>query len=288
MNEQAINEHLHKATYEALASYVVGIAILDNTAIGTGTLISYRGKRYVLTAEHVITGTTIETIRFWFRPPQAITVKAAKDTTDAEIGEAKVGLLVPIVGFSTSTVADIAILEIDPKFEMPVGAEFYDVSKSAPFSKWQPEELEGLTLFIFGFPTDNSRAFDRVGNSVRRFLGATIFLSKFDLATTAPPSWKGLASSIDPSKDFLFSYTIPDVESIQPRGFSGGGVWIASDTAGRPLWTSEPRLIGVIHTYFKSRGLIAASQMPVVLSVLRDHIKHAQNETQNKPEVHPQ
>jgi S1-C subfamily serine protease len=64
MDQQAIEVHLRKAAVEAIASYTVGIAVLDNTAIGTGTLISYLGKRYVLTAKHVIAGAAIETIRF--------------------------------------------------------------------------------------------------------------------------------------------------------------------------------------------------------------------------------
>jgi hypothetical protein len=199
--------------------------------------------------------------------------KAAKDATDADFGKGTVGALLPIVAYSTSTDADIAVLEIDPRFELPAGAEVYDLSKSTPFADWQPQGLDGLSLFVFGFPVENSRTISRVGNKEQRYLGAATFESRYFAETNAPEKWSGLTHKVDPAKDFLFEYTAPDEDSMHPAGFSGCGVWVASDIPGRPVWTSEPVLLGVVHRYFKSRGLIAATQMPVVLSVLRDHVE---------------
>lgn len=264
--------HLRKAAVEAIASHTVGIAVLDNTAIGTGTLVSYLGKRYVLTAKHVIAGAAIETIRFWPRPPRAMIEKAAKDATDADYGRETVGVLFPVAAYSTSSEADIALLEIDARFELAAGAEFYDLSRSAPFGDWRPEGLDALLLLIFGYPTENSRPLRRVGNMEQRFLGATAFESRYFAESNEPEKWKGLPYQLDPAKDFLFDYPQPIEDAMHPRGFSGCGVWVPCDIPGRPVWTSEPVLLGVTHTYLKSRGLIAATQMPVIFSVLRDHV----------------
>lgn len=271
MEEQGIQEHLRKAVVEAIASRTVGIGVLNNTGIGTGTLIGHRGKRYVLTAEHVITGAAIETMRFWFRPPRAMIDKAAKDASPAELGKGTVGDLVPIVAHSTSDVADLALLEIDPRFELPPGTEVYDLSMSASFGAWQLQAIDGLSLFVFGFPIENSRTISKIGNKERRYLGTAWFQSQYREEINAPDKWSSITSKFDASKDFLFEYNAPDYGVMHPGGFSGGGVWAVSEAPGRPVWTSEPVLLGVVLRYFKRRGLLAAAQVPAVFSVLRDH-----------------
>jgi hypothetical protein len=269
MSEHVLNEHLRKATVEAVATYTVGIAVENNTGIGTGTLITYRDKHYVLTAAHVIGAAKAETIRFWPRPPKAIIEKAAKDTTDEEVGAKTLGQPFPIVAISTTAVVDVAVLEIDPTFELPPGAEFYDLRRSVEFAEWNPERIDGLSLFIFGFPADNSR---EVENTMQRYLGCATFVSPFSKDENAPERWKGL-DNVDSASDFLFTYPISDDWPILPHGFSGSGVWVASDILGRAVWSSEPVLIGVTHSYFRQRKLIAATQLPHVVGVFLEHIQ---------------
>src|SRR5271154_5860074 len=83
MNEtkKTINRFLAQATIETVASFTVGVAANDNTEIGTGTLVSFDGQKFILTAKHVIQNAKDEELRFWLRPPAPIIEKAVKDTT---------------------------------------------------------------------------------------------------------------------------------------------------------------------------------------------------------------
>jgi hypothetical protein len=197
--------------------------------------------------------------------------RAAKDASPAELGKGTVGDLMPIVAHSASAAGDIAVLEIDSRFELPPGTEVYDLSMSAPFGDWQPQKIDGLSLFVFGFPIENSRTISKIGNKERRYLGTAWFQSQYREEINAPEKWSSITSKFDASKDFLFEYNAPDYGVMHPGGFSGSGVWAVSEAIGRPVWTSEPVLLGVTHTYIERRGLLVATKMPLILTILQDH-----------------
>ena len=254
---------------EAIATYTVGIAVDNNTEVGTGTFVTYREKHYILTVAHLVDGSKPENMRFWPRPPKAIIEKAAKDTTDDEVGAKTLGQHFPIIAKTSTAVVDLAILELDPRFELPAGAEYYDLRRSIEFAKWDPDRLDDLSLFVFGFPHDNSR---QIENSPHRYLGCGSFVSRYRRDANLPECWDGL-DDVVPETGFLFSYPASDDFSIDPIGFSGGGVWVASDRLDRTVWASEPVLIGVAHSYFRHRKLIAATQLPHVVGVFMEHIR---------------
>lgn len=96
-----------------------------------------------------------------------------KDVTDAEIafGRYTSGSTFPITTIIEDAAADLALLKIDPAFELPGAAEYYDLRKSNDFKNWPVEQLDGLSLFMFGFPIDNSRPLLTVGNRTFYFIG---------------------------------------------------------------------------------------------------------------------
>lgn len=265
MSQAKIDEQSHVATIERIARFTVGIAVERNTGVGTGTLISLGPERYIVTAAHVIGDSKPDTIRFWFRPPAPIQEKPAISTTNAEIGGYTAGIHLPIVEVGLDPATDIAILKLEASFCLPDGSDSFNVLKSLELMKWPEEKLDGLSLVLFGFPTDNSRPVHTIGNNTFHFLGCATHVSHYsvDLNRTA---WSKLSSTVSPNKDFVFEYGL-NSENIGPRGFSGSGVWVLASDPGNSIWKPDPLLIGVTHTHFAKYGLLAATKLSAILEM---------------------
>jgi len=78
----------------------------------------------------------------------------------------------PIVDAQLDEVRDVAALRLDPNYILPEGSEFYDMRRSIPLMKWDEQELDELTLLMFGFPIDNSREVTTEGNRKFMFMAA--------------------------------------------------------------------------------------------------------------------
>ena len=245
--------------FENIARYTVGIAADENTGIGTGTLVASDCRRYILTAAHVIGNSDPSTLRFWLRPTDGIVEKAAKDTTDQEVGGYTVGQPIPITEVFRNKQTDTALLLISDSYVLPDGSDIYDVSRSHEFIAWPEDKLNDLSLFLFGFPTDNSRLISVVKDRAFQFVGCASLTSEYStsLNTTA---WSRLPSKVSPHKDFVFLYGNYS-ENIGPRGFSGSGIWIFADDKRRTIWRPDPILIGITHTHFEKAGLLAATKL---------------------------
>jgi len=152
-----INNQFRLATLELIARYTVGIAVENNSGIGTGTLLLIAGEKFILTAAHVVGDSNLEEIRFWMRPPKPIQERAAVDTTNSEIGGFSLGVQLPIVDILKNLGTDIAALKLDSSFVLPKAVEAYDVRKSHQFMNWDDGKLDGLSPVLFGFPVANSR-----------------------------------------------------------------------------------------------------------------------------------
>lgn len=265
MDEREINRNLANATFERIAGYTVGIAVENNTAVGTGTLITDGTNRYILTAAHVIEGTDLSNARFWLRPNSALIERAAANTTDREVGRLTFGVDLPIVKSNVDPPTDIAILTIDEKFVAPESVEFYNLGKSQQVTNWPADSFDGTSIAMFGFPSANSRPVKTVGNNTFCFIGVAMTLSRYSKELN-DEGFKKLSSDVSPEKDFLFTYNGMG-EGIHPRGFSGCGVWIPTETQGHLVWNSDPMLIGVVNRYFPTSNVISATKLPSIVEI---------------------
>lgn len=264
-NDLTIDRFFAQATFETLGSFTIGVAANDNTQIGTGTLVSFDGQKFILTAKHVIQNAKVEELRFWLRPPAPIIEKAVRDTTAKERGATTPGIALPIEYVAQNDVLDIAILRLKADTQLPDGPRFYDLSESSPFSSWDEAKLDGLSLHVFGFPAENSVVLRRVGNHIENFVGTAFFSSRYLRDRNESHSWSGL-EFVSPNKDFLFDYPERAGDNyLAPPGLSGAGVWVQSDGPDA-IWTSRPMLLGVCHRYFERFGLLAATKVSVLLS----------------------
>jgi len=258
-----LDEQYRIATLERIARHTVGIAVNKNTGVGTGSLISSQDKLYILTAAHVIGDSPAERIRFWFRPTTPIKERPAADTTDADVGGYHIGTVLPIDEIQMFPDKDIAILALSGRFTPPDGSEAYHIASSQDVVNWPEQVLDGLSLVVFGFPTDNSRAIARVGDNIFFYIGCASLVSDYssNLNSTA---WPRLPSSLSREKDFVFAYSSYS-EEIGPRGFSGAGVWVLRNDPKNPIWRADPMLIGVTHKHFKGSNLLAATKLSAII-----------------------
>jgi hypothetical protein len=263
MHDFAINEHSRLATLERIAKYTVGIAVHENRGIGTGTFVTDGKGHYILTAAHVIDGADVTAAHFFIRPDKALIEKPAIETTSDEVGSTTVGINIPIIGVARDPDLDVAILTIDPSFVLPEPAEFYQLAKSHDFATWPEEKLDDVSLHIFGFPTANARPIEATEHGTLYFLGAASMLVRYS-ASLNETGFKTLNHTVSKEKDFLFEYTGMR-EGIHPRGFSGCGAWVVTQTQGSRVWSIEPLLVGVVHSYFSRSKVLAATKLPQII-----------------------
>jgi hypothetical protein len=259
MSDSAISDQFRMATLERIARYTVGIAVERNTGVGTGTLVSVGGERFVLTAAHVIGESKPTDIRFWLRPPAPIKEKAAADTKNDEIGGFTLGVQLPISDIWIDRSADIAAMKLDPSFILPVGVDLYNVLGSREFMSWEDSKLDGLSLVLFGFPVENSREVFAQGNRSFRYLGCASHLSKYSVELNSSV-WPKLSSKHSQSRDFAFNY-----DDLNPHGFSGGGVWVLGHDPKKMVWRPDPILVGVVHDYVRRLGILIATKLPAFI-----------------------
>jgi hypothetical protein len=257
-----MDEHFRLAAYERISRLTVGIASNKNTNVGTGVLVRRHTARYILTAAHVVRDSTPDSLRFWLRPPAPMKEKAAKHAENWEIGHTTEGTSIPVVLDGMDVRTDIAVLSIDPAFHFPEGPALYRLDDSREFMTWPDDKLNGTTLYLFGFPVENSRVMKREGENVSRLLGASCLTREYssDLNKTG---WRLLPSSVSPSKDCLIEYGI--FAEIEPYGFSGCGVWVMGETPGRTVWGPDPLLIGVTHSYHRKSDVLIATKISSVI-----------------------
>ena len=164
--------------------------------------------------------------------------KAAKDTTNEEVGGFTIGVKLPIVDAQLDEVRDVAALRLDPNYILPEGPEFYDMRRSMPLMKWDEQELDGLTLLMFGFPIDNSREVTIAGTRKFMFMGCAEHMSNYS-ADLNTKTWARLSSQFSREKDFVFTYN-GDTEEYKPHGFSGSGVWVLGGNSTRTGLGTRP------------------------------------------------
>ncbi len=262
-----LNQQHRKANTERIASYTVGIASARNTGIGTGTLALLDGQKFILTAKHVLGKSTPDELRFWLRPPTAMRDKAAKDTTNEEVGDFTIGEKLPIVDAQLDEVRDVSALRLDPNYTPPDGPEFYDMRRSLPFMKWDEQRLDELSLLMFGFPIDNSREVTTEGGWKFMFTGCAEHLSNYS-AELNTKIWPKIGSKFSRDKDFAFTYN-GDTEEYKPHGFSGCGVWVLGETPSAPVWAPDPIMIGIVHNWLPKSGILLALKLPAFIEAER-------------------
>ncbi len=122
--------------------------------IGSGTLVIWKGRRFVLTADHVISGTNPADLRF-LRPAASRLEKAERPELLRLTGVDTAGLNpfveLPLTAVYRNQPLDLAAIELDPTVRLREPAEFFELEPGAA------SPAVGVTVTLTGFPQDISR-----------------------------------------------------------------------------------------------------------------------------------
>ena len=195
---------------------VVGSGDRKGQDIGTGTLICWRGRHLILTAEHVIAGTPAKDIRI-ILPPDSPPVKVERDTllnlpgmltkNIREPVELKLGQLV------ADAKLDLAAMQVDSGIAEKYPLRFFNLAMGGRTPG------EGRQTTIIGFPYDISL----VTTNDRRVISTSVEWTRIAPNRERHPGF-------DPDIHFLAVYTeAEDYPDAKPLGMSGGAMWFLRD-----------------------------------------------------------
>lgn len=221
--------------------------------VGAGSACLWKGKKLILTAEHVLDGAEPSDLRFFIRRGGKIDWGTRPSRPEPALG---VSLSIDrIVRCESEDIACIVLSNTENRFE------FVRLPKA--FAKVPP--AGGCTL-LYGCPSDTNVpvAAARTESALHVAFAAQPRGCWAVVRGDVPPRFP---SSFDPSKHFLLNYD-PAEEGAMPHGFSGAGVWYrraARDT----IWCADPVLAGVQKSWHKPSNTMIVIRSSVVRHFLK-------------------
>lgn len=255
----SVNDNQYLAIEFAITQSVVGIVGrgqdgLPGQQIGTGTLCEERGKRFILTAEHVVSQCTAEDL-FFFTPAESVGRKEFGQPLDIKLNEVAVRKPLPVTCIHADSNLDVAILELPSEFR---GESYWTFRRILP----TPLDLEvGHHTVAIGHPSQLAQPIDRSG--LLMAFKKVECLKVTDLGTTS-------IEGFDPQKHFLTDF--PSSKRLHPAGFSGSGVWANYETKG-DVWVAYPAFVGMIVSYFKRREMLKAVRASVIVDFIKASLR---------------
>jgi hypothetical protein len=252
-NDETVTAEAAKGIEAAIYASTIGIVSGSgehlHKGLGSGTLINWKGKHLILTAEHVIAATRREDFRFF------LPVGAPKEADREELLSlrrvARRQLLpfteLPIARIEADSSIDLATFQIDASLDgkHPL-ATFFELLPGGR----TPED--GHVIIGRGFPRDLMRLVDGAAAGV-----VFSYLEWTNLQT----SDTGL-TGFDQSMHFLAPFA-PTEPTAHPLGLSGSAMWYRKGkTPG--VWHSNLDIAGVAVAFYQNRRLTKMIRREVV------------------------
>lgn len=241
LNEAEIEAREIEAFLISVSRSVVGIVGRQHgefgKGIGTGTLIQLEEKPHVLTAAHVIQDCLPEELMFFM--PSSIELQDRARGQLPRLRPTEVFAREPLIVKSARMDArlDVAVIELSDIYCDYPNLTFRDI---VPVPKPPPP---GSDTVMMGFPARHAQRFG-VGFMVFRFV---------EYPRVEDPGNR-LFKDFDPNAHFLLDY--PGSEDYDPAGFSGSALWGRKEETG--LWQPNPRLLGMVLSYYRGPSLLQA------------------------------
>ena len=248
-----------KAFVERITWYSLGIIAMDadvsyehrlrTDAVGSGTACTWKGKRLILTAEHVIGDTQPDRLAFLLRVDDALNWEGMGRP-------AKVVRRVPlpIESIVRDQKNDLAAIVL--RADLPTNSRMQFCELPRQLKRSRKVRSSG-SLILHGFPKDQQYAISerKISNaSIRQLVAQPIILP----VKIAPPPSR-LLSHYDPDRDVLVHYEPPGELNMKPHGFSGAAVWCQRSRQSGPIWTPCPMMFGL-----QTRGYMTSKLLQIV------------------------
>jgi hypothetical protein len=252
-----MKEQAARAVEEALRQRTVGLlAVGERQPLGAGTLVDWNGRQLVLTAEHVIAGTSFEKLRFFlptkdipqnlFDRDTLLSLTAALPSQLADVSE------LAIAGVKADAEIDLAAIDIASSLTGHESARFFTI---APGGTTPPE---GTSIVSRGFPFDLTRT------TVDNLRVAIMFVH-----------WGGVVAPRDGLENFNPEWHfLTDFDSEHgghPKGMSGSAGCYSPRKRDDQLWVADLEIAGVTVTYREKDHLLKLVRREQVEAFLTKH-----------------
>ena len=250
-----LQKHAAEGIVENIYAHTLGLAGYPPVFLGSAVAIRWKGRAFVVTADHVVKGVDESQILFAPRPP--VSLKLNDGQQDLMRGHMHRLEKLPVIRRYSQREKDVAALEV------PLGLEeekpllrFYDLSESLTLPRPMPESVT-----MIGFPGD---ALEQPATGVWTFSG--------HLLIAQPQLYTGhTLEDFLPRGNFLLSFP-PATDGRKPQGFSGTGIWHQINTPKTKLWVPKLSLLGICMGYYDSSQLLCALRIERILTFLRKFV----------------
>lgn len=247
-----LQKHAAEAVVESVYSHTLGLAGYPPVFLGSAVAIRWKGRAFVVTADHVIRGVDDGQLLFAPRPP--VPLKLNEGPPDAMRGRMHRLEKLPVIRRYSQREKDVAALEVSLGLEgeKPL-LRFYDLSESLKLPRPMPKHVT-----IIGFPGD---ALEQPEPGVWTFSG--------HLLIAQPERYTGQSlKDFTPRSNFLLSFP-PATDGRKPQGFSGSGIWYQTKTPKTQLWVPKLILLGICTGYYERSQLLCALRIERILTFFR-------------------
>lgn len=232
----------------------------NNPSVGTGVLLMYGERLYIMSALHVFKfddgdlKRAQRASRFKFGCGPSLSILKAGDTaphaTPLDFG-------VPLPLESQPLVDskyDLIALRLEDGFETPEFASALEVETGLHRGELQ----KGDSLLTLGDPWAGRQKLPNGGEALMPYVDHVKYDP--DIDSSRLPHW------YSQEDHFLFPYDLSSV-GIEPNGFSGAPVW-KHEESKKMIWAANPKLVGIVLSFAKERSVIIAVKASRLLPLL--------------------
>jgi hypothetical protein len=265
MNNMVISELEKQAGHairERLSCFtvVVDVSTREEPIWGTGSLIKFNNRYFILTCRHVVTKEyPNEELGVLFYPggtskyssKEKIKGMSLSELTKAVPNKSYRQKVNVINRFYSDVRDDLVLLELAPSSEQVSKNEFYDLSKHGIRF---PEPNQGI--YLTGFSEELAR------NLGGKKVGALPYFE-----TTILSSKEVGLEDFDSQREYLVDYPT-DEYSVEPRGLSGCGVWVRLPSGKDNIWTPNVYLAGVQKAVYRNSQVLVVTKAERILQLI--------------------
>jgi hypothetical protein len=250
----------------AVGFFIVPTPSEGKPSPGTGLLVQFRGKKYLVSALHNFfhdiggKGQVIrswEATRFKFRdnaPLERVeSLYQAVSRVKSEYGQT-LPLSLP-EGLLIDTKHDLIVVRVNPSLEEIAHAEFVNL-ESECFTR---ELTTGLSLLVVGVTLSSQVNVPGAGPTLVPQLDHVRFDSDLDTS--------GMTHEWYLPEYFFMPYSLTQ-DGIAPHGFSGAPVFVNKEPSPGGLWTASPHVVGMALRYFRKKDLLVAVKIRTIIDLL--------------------
>jgi hypothetical protein len=246
----------------------------SESSVGTGFLVQFRGCKYFVSALHNFfykesglagVKASWESARFKFHGKMPVNFEDASSFQRHRL-EIDTGVSLPnsfpdclLINSKRDLIA-VRLNSNDEKEKFEF-AHFVNLEEVA----FTEELQDKMSLVTLGNPFDGRIPISESKSALIPHLDHVLYDANLDTSWASSSLW---------STDYFFMpYSIYQ-EQIEPGGFSGAPVFAQGGTDDEPVWTANPRVVGVVLRYSSKRHTIVAVKIKVVIEMLEAEATH--------------